>query len=178
MIAEARFRSILGCHVALYCQQCGAATEARFRDGKVRPVCLSCGAVTYFDPKLAAAVVIERDGRLLFGRRGPGTRAPGKWSFPAGFVERGEPVETAAIREAFEESGLRVELGPLLGLFSEAGETVVLAVYLAAAFTGEPTAGDDLDEIGWFEPGELPDLAFPHDARIVDNWRKHRAGIG
>ena len=91
------------------------------------------------------------------------------------FVERGEPVETAATREAFEESGLRVELGPLLGLFSEAGETVVLAVYLATAFTGEPVAGDDLDEIGWFGPDALPELAFPHDERIVRLWQKHRA---
>ena len=159
----------------LFCQQCGGPTEERVRDGKPRPICTVCGAVTYFDPKLAAAVVIERDGRLLFGRRGPCTRAPGKWSFPAGFVERGEPVETAAIRETFEESGLRVELGPLLGLFSEEGETVVLAVYLAAAFSGEPIAGDDLDEIGWFGPDDLPELAFPHDTGIVELWKKHRS---
>jgi 8-oxo-dGTP diphosphatase len=164
--------------VPLFCQQCGGITEERERDGKPRPVCTACGAVTYFDPKLAAAVVIERNGRLLFGRRGPGTREPGKWSFPAGFVERGEPIEMAATREAFEETGLRVELGPLLGLFSEQGETVVLAVYLATAFTGEPVAGDDLDEIGWFGPDALPELAFPHDVGIIRLWQKHQAETG
>jgi 8-oxo-dGTP diphosphatase len=161
--------------MALYCQQCGGITEEQERGGRQRPVCMVCGAVTYFDPKLAAAVVIERAGKLLFGRRGPGTRSPGLWSFPAGFVERGEQVEAAAIREAFEESGLSVELGPLLGLFSEQGETVVLAVYPASAAHGEPVAGDDLVEIAWFAPDELPELAFPHDHRIVDCWKTRRS---
>lgn len=157
----------------MFCQQCGGKTEEREHDGRPRPVCTVCGAVTFLDPKLAAAVVIERDGRLLFGRRGPGTRAPGLWSFPAGFVERGERVEDAAIREAREEVGLAVVLGPLLGLFSATGETVVLAVYAASA-AGEPVAGDDLTEVGWFSPDALPELAFPHDEQIVALWRKHR----
>jgi len=161
--------------LALFCQQCGGITEERERDGKPRPVCTVCGAVTFLDPKLATAVVIERNGRLLFGRRGPGTRAPGLWSFPAGFVERGEQVEAAAVREALEESGLTVRLGPLLGLFSETGETVVLAVFLASSSEGNPVAGDDLVEIGWFSPDELPELAFSHDSRIVDRWRDLRA---
>jgi 8-oxo-dGTP diphosphatase len=158
----------------VYCQLCGSPTEERLVEDRTRPVCVDCGAVTYLDPKLAVAVVIERDGKLLFGRRGPGTRAPGKWSFPAGFVERGERVEDAAVREVREEVALDVELGPLLGLYSATGETVVLAVYLAAATSGTATARDDLVEIGWFAPEALPDLAFPHDERIVDAWRANR----
>ena len=157
----------------LHCQSCGAPTTEREVDGRARPVCIACGAVTYLDPKLAAAVVIERTGRVLLGRRGPGARAAGKWSFPAGFVERGEPVEVAAVREAREEVGLAVVLGSLLGLYSAPGETVVLAVYLGEA-AGEPVAGDDLVEIGWFAPDALPDLAFPHDARILADWHAHR----
>jgi ADP-ribose pyrophosphatase YjhB (NUDIX family) len=157
----------------MFCQQCGGVTEEMVREGRARPVCTVCGAVTFFDPKLAAAVVIERDGRLLFGRRGPGGREAGRWSFPAGFVERGERVEEAAVREAREEVGLTVELGPLLGLFSKTGETVVLAVYIGFANDGEAVAGDDLVDVGWFSPDELPDLAFPHDERIVALWREH-----
>jgi 8-oxo-dGTP diphosphatase len=155
----------------MYCQRCGSPTEERLVEEKVRPVCVACGHVTYLDPKLAVAVVIERAGRLLFGRRGPGAREAGKWSFPAGFVERGERVEDAAVREVAEEVGLTVELGPLLGLYSATGETVVLAVFLATAVAGEPVAGDDLIEIGWFAPGDLPDLAFAHDERIVAAWQ-------
>lgn len=157
----------------LYCQRCGGTTEERETDGRARPVCVACGQVTYLDPKLAVAVVIARDGKLLLGLRGGHTASPGKWSFPAGFVERGERVEDAAVRETCEEVGLDVALGPLLGLYSRPGETVVLAVYLAAAAAGEPVAADDLDAVAWFSPDALPDLAFPHDAHIIDAWRTH-----
>ena len=158
-----------------YCQQCGHPTAERPVDGRPRPVCVSCGAVTYLDPKLAVAVVIEREGRLLLGRRGPGSREAGKWSFPAGFVERGEEVETAAAREVREEVGLDVEVGPLIGLYSRPGETVVLAVYAAISACGEPVAADDLDRAGWFGVTALPALAFPHDTRIIADWQRWRA---
>jgi len=163
---------------AIHCQRCGGTTTARVADGRVRPVCDACGAVTYLDPKLAAATIIERDGRLLLGRRGPGASAAGRWSFPAGFVERGERVEDAAIREAREEVGLAVALGPLLGLYSRPGDTVVLAVYAALAASGDPVAADDLDAVGWFAPDALPDLAFPHDARVLADWRAWRDETG
>jgi 8-oxo-dGTP diphosphatase len=139
-------------------------------EGLPRPVCTACGQVTYLDPKLAAAVLIVREGRVLLGKRGPGTREPGKWSFPAGFVERGERVERAAAREAHEETGLEVVVGELLGLFSSEGDPVVLAVYAATAESGEARAGDDLTEIGWFLPTALPELAFPRDRRILNRW--------
>lgn len=159
-----------------YCQRCGQPLGEREVGGQVRPACAACGAVTYLDPKLAVAVVIERRGRVLLGKRGEGTREPGKWSFPAGFVERGERVEDAARREVREEVGLDVALGPLLGLYSQTGETVVLAVYAAVSATGEPSAADDLVAVGWFDLHALPELAFPHDTRIIADWRAWRAG--
>ena len=155
----------------LYCQQCGNETRIQQVEERSRPVCVACGTVTYVDPKLAVAVVVERDGKLLMGKRGAHTREPGKWSFPAGFVERGERVEDAAAREAKEEIGLDVEIGDLLGLYSYTGETVVLAAYFAVAASGEAVAADDLTEVAWFAPEELPPLAFPHDDQIVDAWR-------
>jgi len=129
--------------------------------------------VVYLDPKLAVGVLISRDGRILLGKRGPGAREPGKWSFPAGFVERGERVEQAAAREAWEETGLDIVVGDLIGLYSSDGETVVLAIYEATS-VGEPRAGDDLVEVGWFAVSDLPELAFPRDQRIVDEWLSAR----
>jgi 8-oxo-dGTP diphosphatase len=152
-----------------YCAACGSPTEERLVEGRNRPVCTACGQVVYLDPKLAVAVLIARDGQILLGKRGPGAREPGKWSFPAGFVERGERVEMAAAREAREETGLDVVVGDLVGLYSSDGETVVLAVYEAMS-VGEPRAGDDLTEVGWFATSELPELAFPRDQRIMDAW--------
>jgi 8-oxo-dGTP diphosphatase len=159
-----------------YCAACGSPTKERAVEGSLRPVCTTCGQVVYLDPKLAVAVLIARDGRLLLGKRGPGAREAGKWSFPAGFVERGEGVERAAAREAREETGLDVVVGDLVGLYSSDGETVVLAVYEATFGAGEPRAGDDLVEVAWFTPSELPELAFPRDQHILDEWLSSRSG--
>ncbi len=154
--------------MTLFCQSCGGETAEIAADGRLRPVCQVCGAVTYLDPKLAVAVVLRREDRVLLGRRGPGARAAGKWSFPAGFVERGEVVEAAAIREVKEETGFTISLGPLVGLISAPGEMVVLAVYTGSVLSGEQLAADDLTELGWFGPDDLPELAFPHDTEIIE----------
>jgi ADP-ribose pyrophosphatase YjhB (NUDIX family) len=140
------------------------------RDGRNRPVCTKCGHITFLDPKLAVAALIVREGQILLGKRGPGTRSPGKWSFPAGFVERGEQVEAATAREVFEETGLVIEPGRLFGLFSEEGETVVLAVYEAVLSNpvAIPIAADDLVDLDWFSLDALPELAFERDYRIIE----------
>lgn len=153
-----------------YCPTCGSPNEMQERDGRHRPVCTACGHITFLDPKLAVAALILREGQILLGKRGPGTRSPGKWSFPAGFVERGEQVEAATAREVREETGLEVEPGALVGLFSEPGETVVLAVYEATVLetTSVPVAADDLVELGWFPLDALPELAFERDYRIIE----------
>lgn len=158
----------------MYCQDCGNPTADTMRDGKLRPVCTKCGAVTWLDPKLAVAVIIERNGEILLGKRAPHTREPGKWSFPAGFVDRGEKVEDAARRETFEETGLKVELGPILALLSSPGETVVLAVYPVRGCQGEARAGDDFTEIEWCSISDLPPLAFNHDNEIIRAWQESR----
>jgi mutator protein MutT len=152
----------------LHCHRCGGVSEERVVDERMRPVCIECGTVTYLDPKLAVAVVVQRDGQVLLGRRGAHTRAAGKWSFPAGFVERGEVVEEAAVRETREETGYDIELGPLVSLISSPGEIVVLAVYTGVIRSGDAQAADDLTELGWFALDNLPELAFPHDREILN----------
>jgi 8-oxo-dGTP diphosphatase len=133
--------------VAIYCQTCGALTSEQDVEGRSRPVCIRCGTVTYLDPKLAVAVLIGDGGRILLGKRGTGTRQSGRWSFPAGFVERGERVEDAARREAKEETGLNIRVGSLLGIWSQTGESVVLAAFAARIEDGIAVPGDDLDEL-------------------------------
>jgi 8-oxo-dGTP diphosphatase len=154
----------------VFCQRCGGPTEERVVDGRMRPVCTRCGAVTWLDPKLAVGIIVEQDGCILLGKRADWVAAPGTWSFPAGFVERGEVVEVAAVREAREETGLTVTVGPVLGVFSEAGNSVVLAVYPALDHRGDLRAGDDLTELRWFSPTALPELAFAHDQAIITRW--------
>ena len=80
-----------------FCPRCSAHLELRSEAGKDRPICSQCGRVIYYDPKVTAAAVVEREGKVLMVRRGmePGM---GLWSLPGGYVDRGEVVERAAER--------------------------------------------------------------------------------
>jgi 8-oxo-dGTP diphosphatase len=153
-----------------YCPYC--ATEVGYRQiaARERPFCTSCETAFFEDPKLAVAVVIEQEGKVALQRRtiDPGS---GLWTFPSGFVDRGEPVEEAAVREAWEEVGLQVRLDRFLGLYSGPGETVVLAVYVATPENGHLRSLDENDAVGFFAPNELPELAFPNDNAIIETWR-------
>lgn len=131
-------------------------------------------------PLLAADAIIElvdRPGRpiVLIERRNP----PHGWAIPGGFVDVGERVETAAVREALEETALEVTLRALLGIYSDPvrdprGHTVT-AVYVAEA-RGEPRAQDDAMNLGVFSLDDLPEpLAFDH-AQVLADYRRFRAG--
>ena len=156
-----------------FCAGCGTRLTVREHEGRERPVCPKCGRVVYYDPKLAAACVIERDGKTLMVRRAVQT-GYGLWSMPGGYVDRGEPVETAAAREVEEEAGLLVEIGQLIGLFSDAGNPVVVAAYAATEVGGVLAPGPESLDVGFFALDDLPPLAFPRDEQILRRWQRIR----
>src|SRR6185295_1862466 len=94
-----------------YCPRCAGNLQPRqLKDGEPeRLTCDACGFVFYQDPKLAACTVFMLDGGVVLLKRSI-EPSRGKWVFPGGFVDRGEPVPDAAVRETFEEVGLRVGL--------------------------------------------------------------------
>ena len=147
------------------------------QDGQSRPVCPGCGRVVYYDPKLAAACVVERRGAILMVRRAVET-GYGLWSMPGGYVDRGEVVEMAAAREVREETGLMVAVRQLIGVFSDAGNPVVVAAYAAAETGGTPSPGPECLELGYFADTALPPLAFPRDAAIIRQWRLMQRNAG
>ena len=158
-----------------FCAGCGARLTLREHEGRRRPVCPQCGRVVYYDPKLAAACVVERDGKTLMVKRAVQT-GYGLWSMPGGYVDRGEIVEDAAAREVWEETGLLVEVGQLIGIFSDAGNPVVVAAYAATETGGVLEPGPESLEVGYFAVDALPPLAFPRDEQIIRRWREIRDG--
>ena len=157
--------------MAQYCVRCGTALEERQAFGRSRLVCSACGYVHFDDPKVAVGVVAVREGRILLTKRNHEPKM-GCWSFPSGFVDAYEDVRAAAVRETFEETGITVEVGALLGVFQEPGSRVIYLSFAAAAGPGEPVISDECMDVQFFPADALPELAFSHDAAIVDAWRR------
>jgi ADP-ribose pyrophosphatase YjhB (NUDIX family) len=147
-----------------FCPVCGGPLESRsLRDGDPeRLVCTACEFVFYLDPKLAVGTIITDDrNRVVLVRRAiePGY---GKWVFPGGYVDRGEEVRAAAVREAREETGLDVRLERLINIYSYAGRVPVIVVYSATMMGGCLGCDEEGLEARFFEPETIPweELAF------------------
>ncbi len=132
--------------------------------------CTECDRVIYSDPKVAVAAIIPMDGGIVLLKRAIEPQL-GKWSFPSGYVDRGERLERALEREVLEECGLIVNVKWLVGVYSDEGEAVVLVVYHAEPTSGDLIAGDETSEAGVFSTDSMPQLAFEHDNQIIDDWR-------
>lgn len=147
-----------------FCPQCGGALESRLLKAgdPARLVCRQCGFVFYLDPKVAVGTIIRtQTERLVLVRRAiePGY---GKWVFPGGYVDRGEALVDAALREAREECGLDVRLDGLVNVYSYAGRTPVVVVYAATMIGGELAVDDEGLESAEVLAHEIPwdNLAF------------------
>ena len=129
------------------------------------------------NPLPTADVVIEVGDRVVLVRR---KYPPPGWAIPGGFVEVGETVEAAAVREALEETGLRVTLTALLGVYSDPARDprhhTISTVYVGRA-SGAPAGGDDAAEARLFGEGDLPSpLAFDHAKILADYFRFKKTG--
>jgi len=158
-----------------YCPRCKAALMVKEIDHKPRSACPSCGFIRFRNPSPAVSILIVKDDQVLLGRRG-GEPGRGKWATPSGYIEYEDDFLTTAVREAKEETGLEVELKSILNVSSSflSPGYHFLAIYLLAEVTaGEPTAGDDLEAVGWFPiSGPLPELAFEEDALALAAYAK------
>lgn len=147
-----------------FCPRCGAALESRVLKSGERPrlVCQACAFVFFLDPKVATGVVFSYGGGVLLVQRAIDP-AYGKWVFPGGYVDRGETLEAAALREVREETGLAVRLTRLLGAYSHPGNPVVVVVYAGEVTGGSLNIDDESLTARPFRPDEIPwdQLAFP-----------------
>ena len=141
-----------------FCPRCASDATVRFPR---QIACEACGYVAFYNPKpVAAAIPRDADGKVWLLRRAfdPGA---GLWTFPGGFVDLGESVEEAALRETREELDIDVELGGLVGVYSRPEDRIVLVVFEATA-TATPRTTEEAVEVTAFAPHEIPwdELAF------------------
>jgi 8-oxo-dGTP diphosphatase len=138
--------------------------------------------MTYRNPAPTVDIIIELIDRphrpiVLIERH----NIPLGWAIPGGFVDYGEPVEVAAIREAEEETALQVELIEQFYVYSDPKRDPrkhTLSIVFVATAIGEPKAGDDAKSVGIFEPWCVPsNLCFDHDQILRDYWRYRHYGM-
>jgi 8-oxo-dGTP diphosphatase len=146
-----------------FCPQCGGRLEKRLLKPTEprRLVCTACGYIFYIDPKLSVIAIIPMDKGVVMVRRAidPGY---GLWVVPGGFVDLGEVVEDAVVRETWEETLLTVRPLKLLNIYSYPNHRTVIAAYLTEYVAGDLTAGDETLEARVFGLKEIPwsEIAF------------------
>lgn len=158
-----------------YCPRCGGNLERR-RIKAIEPqrlVCQRCSFIFYLDPKVVAGTIFTLDQQVVLLRRGV-EPAIGKWVFPGGYVDRGESVREAAVRETKEECDLDVRLRSVLDVYSYPQSPNVIIVYAAEVIGGELKAQDESVEAQSFTALEIPwqELAFPSTRDALRDYLK------
>lgn len=157
-----------------YCSRCGAPLVLGMVEGEDRDrlACRACGFVAYVNPRLVVtSLPVTPDGDVMLIRRGiePGR---GLWAQPGGFMEVDETVRDGAIRETREETGLIVEPGAIVGLYTRPEAAIVVIAFEAPIVGGTPVATPEALEVRPFCPEEIPwpELAFRTTEWALRDW--------
>jgi ADP-ribose pyrophosphatase YjhB (NUDIX family) len=157
-----------------YCPLCATELAEKAIAGVRRLACPACDFVQFRGPGVVALVVLHHEGLLLLGRR---NIEPGKglWNFCGGYVELGETVEAAAIREVKEEANLDITLERLVGIYSTDEGSHLIVAYQARIpsdqmkrLTAQQAEVSELELFAW---EDLPPLAFPVHREILHDWK-------
>lgn len=164
-----------------FCPVCGGGlSERQMKEQEpARLVCNACRYVFYLDPKVVACTIVELDGKVLLLKRGIEPEI-GKWVLPGGYVDRGEAVPAAAVRETEEECGIRVAVDDLHGVYSYPGRIPVVVVYLARLVSGKLVPGDESLEAALFTRENIPwrQLAFQSTYDALKEYCRKRSLAG
>lgn len=156
-----------------FCPNCGhSPLDSREEGGRPRQVCPNCGYIHFVNPVPAVGILIEMEGGIVLIRRNHPPHK-GEWALPSGFIELDESAEEAALREAEEETGLKVEIIELASVnsFPEGPPlSGIMIFFRARPVGGELHAGDDASEATIFAPGEIPRLRFRTHREMIAQW--------
>ena len=164
-----------------YCSQCGAPLRFEVPPGDTlkRHVCGLCSSIHYQNPKLVVGTLPVWEDKILLCRRAIEPRR-GKWTLPAGFMENGETMAAAALRETSEEACARVELDDLYTLISVPHISQVHAIYRARLLDLDFSAGQETLEVRLFAEDQIPwpEIAFRTIARSLQHFfEDRRSGV-
>ena len=161
-----------------YCSRCGSTLRFGMVPGEDRErlACSACGHVVYVNPRLVVTTLPITDaGEIILIRRGiePGR---GSWAQPGGFLEVDETVNQAAIRETWEETGLLVEPGEIIGLYTRLEASVVTITFEARIVGGTAAPTPEATEVAAFAPEAIPwaGIAFKTTIWALRDWLARR----
>jgi ADP-ribose pyrophosphatase YjhB (NUDIX family) len=158
----------------VYCSRCGGPLAQALVPGEERErlACSACGFIAYVNPRLVVTTLpITDDGRVTLLRRGiePGY---GRWAQPGGFLEVDETVRAGAARETLEETGLVVEPGEVVGLYSRPEAAIVVIAFEARIVGGVARETPEALEVTAFRAEDIPwsGIAFRTSEWALGDW--------
>ena len=158
-------------HTFKFCPLCKDSLRGRQVDGRKRLVCPKCGWINYENPlPVTVCAVKNREGRMLAAKRNikPGIN---KWALPGGFIEAGEPPETACLRELKEETGLKGKIKRLIGVyFQKTGYygSVLVIGYEVTVSNSSLSLNSELKDAKFFSKKDLPIIPFSSHRKIIE----------
>ncbi len=154
----------------LFCSYCAEALVRKHVEGRERRFCIQCNEPLYENPVPAnCLIVVNESDRLLLVKRSVEPKA-GLWCLPGGFMELDEDPEASALRELKEETGLKGRIDRLFDIASHSSpryHTVLIICYLVKSFTGKLRPGDDASDTAFFDPNNLPTIAFSTHLKFI-----------
>lgn len=154
--------------------------EPSTEDGFAREKCTKCGWVHYHNSRPTVSALIIRAGKVLLCNRAADPFR-GKWDLPGGFLEETESPEGGLKREILEELGIEVAATKLIAVLGPTPypfggqELYNCDIYYEVRITsGEPKAmsASDVSAIDWFDPDNLPPMAFETNVKAIETWKK------